>query len=57
MRRFETEVPTLTKNLTAITDLSGLWIDWVHPVKPIRKVIPDLNSSVSETYGDQEGTA
>ena len=57
MGRFETEVLTQPKNLTALTDLSGLWIDRVHEVKPIREIILDLDSSVSETYGEQEGSA
>jgi hypothetical protein len=57
MGRFETDVLTQPKNLSALTDLSGLWIDRVREVKPIREIILDLDSSVSETYGDQEGTA
>jgi len=57
MGRFETDVLTQPMNLAALTDLSGLWIDTVHQAKPIREVILDLDSSVSETYGQQEGTA
>jgi len=57
MGRFETEVLTQSKNLAALTGLSGQWIDTVHEVKPIREIILDLDSSVSETYGDQEGSA
>ena len=57
MGRFETEVLTQAKNLAGLTDLSGLWIDRVHSVKPTREIILDLDSSVSETYGEQEGSA
>ena len=57
MGRFETEVLTQPKNLAAVTELSGLWIDTAHQVKPLREIILDLDSSVSETYGEQEGTA
>jgi len=57
MGRFETDVLTQAKNLEALMDLSGQWIDTVHQVKPIREIILDLDSSVSETYGNQEGSA
>jgi hypothetical protein len=57
MGRFETDVLTQPKNLTALTDLSGLWIDRVHQTKPIHEIILDMDSSVSETYGEQEGSA
>ncbi len=43
--------------LSTLMDLSGRWIDTVHQVKPIREIILDLDSSVSETYGRQEGSA
>ncbi len=38
-------------------NLSGEWIDKVHRCKPPKQLILDLDSSVSETYGKQEGTA
>ena len=38
-------------------DLCGRWIDMVHRRKPIHEIILDLDSSVSETYGRQEGSA
>jgi hypothetical protein len=37
--------------------LSGRWIDTVHQRKPLQQLILDLDSSVSETYGRQQGTA
>jgi len=57
MGRFETDVLTQSKNLSALMDLSGTWIDAVHQRKPVREIILDLDSSVSETYGRQEGSA
>jgi hypothetical protein len=44
-------------NLTALMNLSGRWIDEVHKRKPLKELILDMDSSVSETYGDQQGTA
>ena len=57
MGRFETEVLTQPGNLTELTKLSGNWIDRLRPRQPLRELILDLDSSVSETYGEQEGTA
>jgi hypothetical protein len=55
--RFETETLGTQINLTALMNLSGQWIDTVHRRKPLKELILDLDSSVSETYGKQEGTA
>jgi hypothetical protein len=44
-------------NLTALMKLSGHWIDKVHQRQPLRELILDMDSSVSETYGEQEGSA
>lgn len=55
--RFETEILSSKSNLTALMKLSGRWIDTVHRRKPLKELILDLDSSVSETYGKQEGTA
>src|SRR5215212_2115810 len=52
MGRFETEVMTEAKNLAALTDLSGQWIDRVHARRPVRGIVLDLDSSVSPTYGE-----
>ena len=57
MSRFETEMLSLRENLTALMDLSGTWIDSVHECVPLDKLILDLDSSQSETYGDQQGSA
>ncbi len=57
MGLFETEVLTQPENLSVLMDLCGLWIDTVRHRKPIHEIILDLDSSVSETYGQQEGSA
>ena len=57
MGRFETEVLTQPCNLAVLTKLSGKWIDRLRERKPRRELILDMDSSVSETYGEQEGTA
>jgi len=55
--RFETEMLSQRHNLTALMNLSGQWIDRVRRDQPLRELILDMDSSVSETYGQQEGTA
>lgn len=57
MGRFETEVLTQPKNLNVLTKLSGTWIDRLRERQQMRELVLDLDSSVSETYGEQEGTA
>jgi hypothetical protein len=57
MGRFETEILSTKPNLKALMDLSGSWIDKAHQRKPLKELILDMDSSVSETYGDQQGTA
>ena len=57
MGRFETDVLTQWENLRVLMDLSGAWIDRVSRRKPMKKLILDLDSSVSPTHGQQEGTA
>jgi hypothetical protein len=37
--------------------LSGQWIDQIHQRRKLAKLILDMDSSVSETYGHQEGAA
>jgi hypothetical protein len=55
--RFETRVLTEPDNLAQLMDLSGCWIDQVRRRKRMPEVILDLDSSVSPTHGQQEGTA
>jgi hypothetical protein len=54
MGRFETRWLTAQKNLSALVDLSGQWIDQVHHRRPPRGVVLDMDSSVSPTHGEQE---
>src|SRR5436309_13122164 len=57
MGRFETGAMTSTANLTALADLSGRWIDRVQTRRRGTALVLDIDSSVSPTYGTQEGTA
>jgi hypothetical protein len=57
MARFETEVLTQPDNLSALLEIPGRWVDLVQRRRPTRKLVLDMDSSVSETYGEQEGSA
>ena len=57
MGRFETEWLATDYNLAALTALSGVWIDRVHDRRPPKMIALDMDSSVSPTHGEQEGTA
>ncbi len=57
MGRFETEFLTLQENVAALTDISGLWIDRVRGRTGPEDLLLDMDSSQSETYGEQEGSA
>ena len=56
MGRFETRWLTVEKNLSALADLSGRWIDIVHGRRPPRGIVLDMDSSVSPTHGEQENS-
>lgn len=56
MGRFEREVLTQTGKLEALTDLSGRWINRFRGTRPSSEVVLNMDSSVSETYGRQEGS-
>jgi hypothetical protein len=56
MGRFETELLASDENLAALTALPGAWIDKVHDRRPPNMIILDMDSSVSPTHGDQEGS-
>jgi len=51
MGRFETQWLAAPENLTALTDLSGQWIDHVHGHRPPRGIVLDMDSTVSSTHG------
>jgi len=55
--RFETDTLAYPHNLAALMNTPGMWVDRVRKRRPIKKLILDIDSSVSETYGKQEGTA
>ena len=57
MGRFETELLATDENVEALVDMNGVWIDKVHDRHPPKIIILDMDSSVSPTHGDQEGTA
>src|SRR5262245_4802718 len=57
MARFETETLSAKDNLKHLMDPSGRWIDQAHQHRKLKKLILDMDSSVSETYGHQEGSA
>jgi hypothetical protein len=57
MVRFETETLSTQENLKHLIDLSGKWIDPAHQHRKLMKLILDMDSSVSETYGHQQGSA
>ena len=54
MGRFETQWLAAPDNLSALSDLSGRWIDLVHGRRPPRGMVLDMDSSVSPTHGEQE---
>ena len=57
MGRFETQILTQSKNLELLMGLPGEWVDRVHQQKLLKHIILDMDSSVSSTYGNQEGSA
>jgi len=57
MGRFETELLASDENLAALTALPGAWVDKVHDRRPPKMIILDMDSSVSPTHGDQDGSA
>jgi Transposase DDE domain group 1 len=56
MGRFETEVMTQPENFEALVSLSGKWIDRIAERRPMSALMLDMDSSVSPTFGDQEGS-
>jgi hypothetical protein len=55
--RFETETLTTKQNLNQLMELSGRWIDRAHQHRKLTRLVLDMDSSVSETYCRQEGSA
>ncbi|WP_395661904.1 IS1380 family transposase [Aestuariivirga sp.] len=57
MGRFETETLALSENRAALADLNGQWIDRLHDRNGLKYIVLEMDSSVSPTHGDQEGSA
>ena len=57
MGRFETGTLVSKKNLMALTDLGGKWIDRVQRLRKSPNLILDIDSSVSPVHGEQENSA
>jgi hypothetical protein len=57
MGRFETETLALADNRAALADLNGQWIDRFHDRSGLKFIVLDMDSSVSPTHGDQDGSA
>ena len=46
-----------TRTLKPRVDMNGVWIDKVHDRHPPKMIILDMDSSVSPTHGEQEGSS
>ena len=57
MGRFETETLPTPENRAALADLNDQWIDRFNERKGLKYITLDMDSSVSPTHGEQEGTA
>lgn len=57
MSRFETDVLTQEENVATLATLPGKWIQQLRKHRGMQELILDMDSSVSETYGEQEGSA
>jgi len=57
MGRFETGTLPSFKNLSALTDLSGKWVDRVQRLRKRPNLILDIDSSESPVHGSQKGSA
>ncbi len=57
MGRFETEVLTLRENLKALSEINGRWVQRAISKTSYRRIILDMDSSVSPVHGDQQGSA
>jgi hypothetical protein len=57
MGGLKTETLAMPENREALADLNGQWIDRFHDRNGLKYIVLDMDSSVSPTHGDQEGTA
>jgi len=56
MGRFETELLATEENLASLSSLCGGWVDAVHDRTGVNRLVLDMDSSESPTYGEQEGS-
>ncbi len=56
MGRFETGTLPSSKNLTALANLNGKWIDRVQRLRGSTNLFLDIDSSESPVYGEQEAS-
>ena len=57
MWRFETGILSRRDNVRALMSLPGRFVDRTHEHKIVTELVLDMDSSVSETYGEQQGSA
>lgn len=57
MGRFETGTLTSPRNLAALANINGKWIDRVQRLRGSPNLILDINSSESPVHGEQEASA
>jgi hypothetical protein len=57
MGRFETEILATEENLAALTDLNEEWVVRACTRTPMDRLVLDMDSSVSPTYGEKVGSA
>lgn len=55
--RFETEILTQRDNLTCLSDINGMWVKKAMSKTSHKRIILDMDSSVSPVHGEQEGSA
>ena len=54
--RFDQPDGAIDADVEALADMNGVWIDKVDDRHPPKMIVPDMDSSVSPTHGEQEGT-
>jgi hypothetical protein len=57
MGRFETEILSQRENVRSLMNLPGRFVERTHEYKTITELVLDMDSSVSETHGQQQGSA
>ena len=57
MGRFETDILTQQENLRNLSDVNGKWVEKAMRETQHKRIILDMDSSVSPVHGEQEGSA